>query len=230
MKTKLAGQSHDDTDDIESVDTDDLPQRRSLTESTSTLDDPGESVGLKARPKRSSSRSTAEEEKLLSALDERGRQSLQLQEKLLQMVKPAAPVSERATFGDWAKAVMADLDPSLWRQFQQEQSQLLYKYLELNDKIKTQHTQQSSQCAQWQPPPQNWPTNVETTSVWNSMNTSWVQAQMQYEPTLTTLQPCMTSTPQNPPTSVAVPTATSPSDETETAVSGIIRDSFSYMN
>ena len=225
LKAKLAAQTPV-VDDAESVDIDDnIQQLPSTSGPASAPEEPERPVVLDVRPKRSLFRATAEEEKLLSTLDERGRQSIQLQEKLLEMIKPAARPSERATYGEWAKTVMEDLDPSLWRQFQQEQSKLL---LDLNDRVRSQPPQQwqrpqpqqqqwqpdqqqpgsSQQSSQWQPPPQNWPTTVQPTSVWNSMSSTWVQAQMQPEPSLTTLQP--RSTPQNPATSAAGPTATSP--------------------
>ncbi|KAH3805227.1 hypothetical protein DPMN_133524 [Dreissena polymorpha] len=53
------------------------------------------------------------------------------------MVKPSSAPSERDTFGDWVKSVMVDLAPSLWRKFQQEQTSLLYKYLDLNDQLRS---------------------------------------------------------------------------------------------
>ncbi|WAR19904.1 LOW QUALITY PROTEIN: hypothetical protein MAR_001742, partial [Mya arenaria] len=203
LKAKLAAQTPVD-DDAESVDNDDnIQQLPSKSVPTSSQEEPKRPVILDVRPKRSSSRATAEEEMLLRTLDERGRQSMQLQEKLLDIIKPAARPSERATYGDWAKSVMEDLDPSLWRQFQH---QLLYKYLDLHDKVRSQplqpqqqmwqpdqqqhcFSQQSSQSSQWQPPPQNWPTTVQTTSVWDSMSSTLVQAQMHPKPSLTTLQP-----------------------------------------
>ncbi|OWF34942.1 hypothetical protein KP79_PYT23531 [Mizuhopecten yessoensis] len=162
---------------------------------------------------------------------------------MLDIIKPAARPSERATYGDWAKSVMEDLDPSLWRQFQQELSQLLYKYLDLHDKVRSQplqpqqqtwqpdqqqhcSSQQSSQSSQWQPPPQNWPTTVQTTSVWDSMSSTWVQAQMHPEPSLTTLQPRSRSNPQNPATSAAGSTTVSPRGEEVSSFSGIFNESF----
>ncbi|WAR21715.1 hypothetical protein MAR_015689 [Mya arenaria] len=243
LKAKLAAQTPVD-DDAESVDNDDnIQQLPSTSVPTSSQEEPKRHVILDVRPKRSSSRATAEEEMLLRTLDERGRQSMQLQEKLLDIIKPAARPSERATYGDWAKSVMEDLDPSLWRQFQQEQSQLLYKYLDLHDKVRSQplqpqqhmwqpdqqqhcSSQQSSQSSQWQPPPQNWPTTVQTTSVWDSMSSTLVQAQMHPEPSLTTLQPRSRSTPQNPATSAAGSTTFSPRGEEVSSLSGIFNESF----
>ena len=62
-------------------------------------------------------------------------------------MKPAQKVTERTTYADWAKSVMEDLDHSLWRRFHMEHTQLLYKYLEMNDDLKDQSAaQQSSQA------------------------------------------------------------------------------------
>lgn len=238
LKAKLAAQTPV-VDDAESVYLDDdIQQLPSTSGPASAPEEAERPVVLDVRPKRSSSRATAEEERLLSTLDERGRQSILLQEKLLEMIKPAARPSERATYGEWAKTVMVDLDPSLWRQFQQEQSQLLYKYLDLNDRVRSQPPQQwqrpqpqqqqwqpdqqqpgssqSYQSSQWHPPHQNWN--------WNSTSSTWVQAQMQPEPNLTTLQ--TRSTPQKPATSATGPTATSPRDEDVSSMSGFLTDSF----
>lgn len=244
LKAKLAAQTPV-VDEAESVDIDDDIQQLASTSGPAAVpEEPERPVVLDVRPKRSSSRTTAEEERLLSTMDERGRQSIQLQEQMLKMMKPAARPSERATYGEWAKTVMEDLDPSLWRQFQQEQSQLLYKYLDLNDRVRPRADQQwqqqqwqpdqqqqpgsSQQPSQWQPPPQNWPTTVQPTSVWDSMNATWVQAQMQNEPSLTTLQPRSTpqSTPQHRATSAAEPTVTSAQDADVSTLSGIFSDSF----
>ena len=248
LKAKLTNQT-EKNDDNEFVATDDGQEQ---TTTCTTPENPVDPVVLEVKPKRSSSRASVEEERLLSALDERGRQSMKIQEKLLDMVKPAGPPSERSTFGEWTKAVMVDLDQSLWRQFQQEQSQLLYKYLDLNDRAKSklqqgcqssqpqqqqwqnpqprqqwqqnQHmTSSNSQSSQWQPPPQNWPTTVATTSVWNSMNSSWVQSQMSKESNLTTLQPRRVT--QKTASSAIGSITESPRNE-DTSLSGIFSDPF----
>ena len=82
---------------------------------------------------------------------------------------------------------------------------------------RTGSSQQSPQC---QPPPQNWPTTVQPTSVWNSMSSTWVQAQLQPESSLTTLQ--LLSMPENIATSAAGSTATSPRAEDVSPLSGIL--------
>ncbi|KAH3748410.1 hypothetical protein DPMN_182855 [Dreissena polymorpha] len=59
---------------------------------------------------------------------------------------------------------MVDLCPSLWRQFQQEQTSLLYKYLNLNDQFRSQ-TPQPQQQQPWgtpQPPQQQWQPGQQT--------------------------------------------------------------------
>jgi hypothetical protein len=153
IKAKLAaeqpaddgGESHDD-DEMQAT----TPSTQESTERPVILD---------VRPKRSSARATADEERLLTTLEERGRQSMQLQEKLIELIKPTARPTERSTYGDWAKSVMEDLDVSLWRQFQQDHSQLLYKYLAMHDRVvmgaqsQSQYRAQPPQQQQWQPNP-----------------------------------------------------------------------------
>ncbi|OWF34943.1 hypothetical protein KP79_PYT23532 [Mizuhopecten yessoensis] len=73
LKAKLAAQTSVD-DDAESVDNDDNNQQLPSTSvPTSSQEEPKRPVILDVRPKRSSSRATAEEEMLLRTLDERGR-------------------------------------------------------------------------------------------------------------------------------------------------------------
>ena len=55
---------------------------------------------LVVRHKRSSSRVTAGEEKLLTTLEERGRPSMQLQEKLMDLIKPTVHHIERSAYWD----------------------------------------------------------------------------------------------------------------------------------
>ncbi len=89
-------------------------------------------VILDVRPKKS----IAEEDRMLFGITERGQQSFELQQKMLEMLNPPVRVTERTTYADWTKSVMEDLDPSLWRRFQVEHSKLLYRYLGMNDDIK----------------------------------------------------------------------------------------------
>ena len=89
---------------------------------------------LPVRPNRSAARAQTDEDKLLATLEERGRQSMELQNKLINLIKPEKPANEREAYGDWAKSVMVGLHPTLWRQFQAEQSVLLARYLEFDDR------------------------------------------------------------------------------------------------
>ena len=93
---------------------------------------------LPVRPNRSAARAQADEDKLLATLEERGRQSMELHHKLINLMKPA---NEREAYGDWAKSVMVGLHPTLWRQFQAEQSALLARYLDLDDRAKRTQAQ-----------------------------------------------------------------------------------------
>ncbi|XP_014662275.1 PREDICTED: uncharacterized protein LOC106805259 isoform X2 [Priapulus caudatus] len=72
---------------------------------------------------------------LLAGITERGQQSLDLQQQMLEMLKPPVRVTQRTTYADWTKSVMEDLDPSLWRRFQVDHTQLLYRYLDMSDEI-----------------------------------------------------------------------------------------------
>lgn len=169
---------------------------------------------LDVLPKKSTIKSTAEEDRVLVGITERGQKSLELQQKMLEMLKPPIRnVTERTTYSDWTKYVMEDLDPALWRRFQLEHSQLLHKYLGMNDDRKSAATVQhadvvqqqfqtapqsqqyqapSPSSAMWQPPPQYWPGNVQpATSVWGSQSAEWVHRQT---PELTLLQPRLSRT------------------------------------
>ncbi|KAH3844444.1 hypothetical protein DPMN_086702 [Dreissena polymorpha] len=184
------------------------------------------------------SRVSQEKERLLNTLDERGCQSIKVQEKFLEMVKPPSAPSERDTFGDWVKSVMVDLGPSLWRQFQQEQTSLLYKYLDLNDQVCSQmlQPQQQQLLGTPQPPHQQWQPGQQTQSSqqphWQRFPDNWsttmsatmVQGKPQNEPVLTTLQP-LQSTPKNPPQNIC---AASPQNE-DTSISGCLSNSFMEM-
>ncbi|KAH3771871.1 hypothetical protein DPMN_173200 [Dreissena polymorpha] len=154
------------------------------------------------------------------------------------MVKPPSAPSERDTFGDWVKSVMVVLGPSLWRQFQLEQTSLLYKYLELNDQVRSQ-TPQPQQQQPWgipQPPHQQWQPGQQTQSSqqphWQRFQENWsttvsatmVQDKPQNEPALTTLKQ-LQSTPKNPPQNIC---AASPPNE-DTSLSGCFSNSFMEM-
>ncbi|KAH3773231.1 hypothetical protein DPMN_174589 [Dreissena polymorpha] len=117
------------------------------------------------------------------------------------MVKPPYAPNELDIFGDWVKSVMVNVCPSLWRQFQQEQTSLLYKYLYLNDLVRSQTLQPQIQQP-WggaQPPHQQWQPGQQTQSSkqphWQLFPENWsttmsdtmVQGKRQSEPALTTL-------------------------------------------
>ena len=167
---------------------------------------------LDVRPKRSSAKKSAEEDRIMAGIEERGKQSIVIQEKMLDMLKPAQKVTERTTYADWVKSVMEDLDHSLWRRFQMEHTQLLYKYLEMNDDLKAHseaqqsslapsqqyqaHSQQyqdpchqyPSPSSSWKPTGQCWPATVQPGgSVWGSQSAEWMK-NLTLPPQLTALQ------------------------------------------
>ena len=172
----------------------------------------------------------------MAGIEERGQQSIVIQEKMLDMLKPAQKVTERTTYANWAKSVMEDLDHSLWRRFQMEHTQLLYKYLEMNDDLKAQSAAQQSSHApsqQYQAPSQQhqdpchqypspspsrkpagqcWPATVQPGgSVWGSQSAEWMK-NLTLPPQLTALQLPRPS----PNTTRWAPTATATSVTTST--------------
>ena len=74
-------------------------------------------IKLDVRPKTSSAKTSSEEDRKMAGIEERGKQSIVIQEKMLDMLKPAQKVTERTTYADCAKAVMEDFDHSLRRRF-----------------------------------------------------------------------------------------------------------------
>ena len=54
--------------------------------------------------------------------------SRQMQKKIITQSQPND--TERSTFGDWLKTGMKDIHPSLWRRFEREVSNVLWKYQE----------------------------------------------------------------------------------------------------
>ena len=128
--------------------------------------------------------------------------NLEVQSQILKLLQSQESANERTTYADWCKQVMVDLQPSLWRQFQQEQTNLILRYCRLNDHaqrssapLPQQSTQQSSipspqhsfthpstsqQQQQWQPPPPQWPLQVTPApNVLHSQSTDWVARQFQ---------------------------------------------------
>jgi hypothetical protein len=255
FRSKLATQTSQETEDeAESVDIDLEGEVAGGLEDGPAIGSDGPAVGsapatathsrpslspdvmplLPVRPKRSAARAQADEDKLLATLEERGRQSMELQHKLINLIKPAKPANERETYGDWAKSVMVGLHPTVWRQFQAEQSALLARYLDLDDRARgtqaqqqtqqqfqqqtQQQSQQQSQCdPPWQPAPRNWPQSVANpTSLWNSQSTSWVQTAM--HPGTSTV------------TTTTEPTANTSANTSQNAFSGLLGEtSFSEL-
>ena len=205
MKDKVAATSATagdvgDTSDAPFVDGDEFKPVHPSTEGTSEAP-----IILDVRPKKTSKNVSAEEDRVLAGIMERGQQSLGLQQQMIDMIKPPVRITERTTYADWTKSVMEELDHSLWRRFQIEHSQLLYRYLGMSDTIKSLPVAQrtdvvaqqapsqqfrvqsqahspspSTSSAMWQPSPQYWPDNVQpNTSVWRSQSEEWVQRQIQ---------------------------------------------------
>lgn len=128
-----------------------------------------------------------DEERLLSNIANRDKQSMAFQTKVLEMLAPTK-TTERTAYADWTKEVMVNLHPSLWIKFQRECTNLLHTYQEKSEEFlhpvaiqhaffvsQLQYSAQQQQCqafprtssgtastsAMWQPPPQQWPTTVQ---------------------------------------------------------------------
>ena len=100
-------------------------------------DTPTPTVLLDVRPKRTSAKKCKEEEdKLLAALQKDKEKSINIQEKLLDLLKNPEQQTERTSYADWSRSVMVDLHPTIWRQFQEEHTALLQRYLRKNDVAK----------------------------------------------------------------------------------------------
>ena len=59
--------------------------------------------------------------------------SRQMQEKIMGQSQPN--VTERSTFGDWLKTGMEVIHRSLWRRFEREVSNVLWKYQEQSEQL-----------------------------------------------------------------------------------------------
>ena len=102
------------------------------------------------------------DEALLSGITQRGKRMIDLQQQLLEHLKPSGD-REREAFVDWTRSVILDLDHALWRRCQHEVSATLYRYIAENDALKRQpdpepSTSTSQQMApqtphMWQPHP-----------------------------------------------------------------------------
>lgn len=109
---------------------DDDDDDRSVQTSQPPITTPTSSVTGKSSVR---SRKGFEDDVLLAAIGERSSQSLQIQEKLVAMLKPPTIPSERQAFADWTRSVMMELEHDVWRRFQLEMTGLMYKFLGEND-------------------------------------------------------------------------------------------------
>ncbi|KAL5018596.1 hypothetical protein ScPMuIL_004318 [Solemya velum] len=186
MKEKLAGEAF-----TEDVDADPTQPKQKLKPP----------LRLEPLSRRSSASSTnkasQEEERLLSNIATRGKQSIVFQTKVLEM-RASPKATERTAYADWTKEVMVSLHLSLWLKFQRECTNLLYTYQEKSGELLHPVAQQqrnpaqqlqyrpqqqqyqanprifsgtSSTSAMWQPPLQQWPTTVrQNMYVWGSQS------------------------------------------------------------
>ena len=193
--TVAAVNDDDDTLSIRSVQS----QPRSVTSLASASSTRPSASAINSRDKRSS---TAEDDAILSSLEERSQQFLTIQKQLLDRLRPEGD-TERDAFMDWLRSAVHNLEHSLWRRCQRELLDVMYRYIVENDALRNKkqssgqpaagsssqpgvfsHTIPSGSYCQaqpnqaWQPGPQYWPATVQNpTSVWGSMDSSWVQQQ-----------------------------------------------------
>ena len=124
-----------------------------------------------------------------------------MQKRLLDHIRPESD-GERDAFSEWLRSALRNLEHSLWRRCQRELSDVMYRFIVENDNLRTKTKapcqslsgppSQSGNYGQitsanfcqnqsnqtWQPGPQYWPASVQNpTSVWGSMDSSWVQQQ-----------------------------------------------------
>nr|XP_054768855.1 uncharacterized protein LOC129276502 [Lytechinus pictus] len=87
---------------------------------------------------------TADGEAKTGGVAQRYEQFVQMQERVLMTMLQPRAVNERSAFGDWLKAVIEGFDRSVWREFQMECSQLVYKYQCRNDQVLSSNPSQPS--------------------------------------------------------------------------------------
>ena len=206
------------------------------TEALSTDPETTATERLEPPPRKSARKSTQEEERLLNSIATREEQSIAFQTRVLEMLAPAK-ATERTTYADWAKEVMISIHPSLWLRFQRECSNLLYTYQEKSEEMlrpqaaqhfafpsqpqfqtfqRTDNT--SSLNSMWQPPPHQWPSSVQPTSVWGSQNSAWVQAQM------TDNQQVITTSTGPSPTPLSTANCDNPPSQQTLSLGKVIRE------
>ncbi|KAH3854491.1 hypothetical protein DPMN_097034 [Dreissena polymorpha] len=156
------------------------------------------------------------EDALLVSLEERGNQMLNLQQQVLDRIRPSAD-REMEAFVHWVRSVI------LQRRCQQEISITIYRYIGENDLLKRQQPQELSQYRQsfqprqdssqacvntWMSPPSQWPSRpTYGISVWHTQDANWLaqtfpqQYPQQQHRTLTQLQPAQSgcTVPGSPP-------------------------------
>lgn len=204
MKEKIAldnEDSHDgfpaiaDTTDDDTVDTQSTISERSQTSSTPLC-----SSSRAKQPRLT--KKFSDEDPLISSLEERSDQVLSMQKQLLSHLRPSGD-KERDTFIDWMRSAVHSLEHTVWRRCQRELSDVMYRVIAENDNLQARKQNQNQYMAAevspnqssvnvrqtspsfahgpsaaWQPAPQFWPSSVQNpTSVWGSMDSSWVHQQ-----------------------------------------------------
>ena len=199
MKKKLAA-----SDGLMSISGDELDENTDALSSTTTQSC--------APSKRKARKET--DDALLAGIEERGKNMMAFQQKMLEHLKPSSSDHERDAFVDWIRTVVNELEHNLWRRCQQDISSTLYRYIGENDKVKQQQSQVAiaqpiqfphrpqfqplqasspSVCSStsWQPPPSQWPTQLTSNvSPWQSQDPNWLSQQLiqSRQQTLTPLQ------------------------------------------
>ena len=118
MKKKLAA-----SDGLMSISGDELDENTDALSSTTTQSC--------APSKRKARKET--DDALLAGIEERGKNMMAFQQKMLEHLKPSSSDHERDAFVDWIRTVVNELEHNLWRRCQQDINSTLYRYIGEND-------------------------------------------------------------------------------------------------
>ena len=116
---------------------------------------------------------------------------MSLSEKLLEQLGSRLRNVERSSFCDWVSSVLHDMEPGTYSEAQREVTSVLFRYIGPAAAPAVQQSTYQPQAEashlqpvptqfdqQWQPPPSQWPPHVPPASVWDSMESIYMQKAM----------------------------------------------------